>query len=296
MRQRLRRDKPDVVNVHSLAAPWWIAARLAGATNAKIVVMSYAADERSADLLPGRVRRWLHRSRVGLPARALFPFADGIWCVNSEDARYYRSSYGISAGRIRVIPHAVGDFFLLPSSLSRDWNRLLFVGTWIPRKGADVLARMIAIILATIPSVRVTLAGVMVPAATVLSQFPSEAVSRLTVHEVLDDTALRDLYNSSALLLVPSRLEGLPFSLLEALAGGCPSLSATNSGMLDVIRDGFNGWLQRGHDPNLWASRVIALLQDRPSLEKASNAARISAENFRLGALSELALRWYESL
>ena len=46
---RLRREAPDVVNVHTIPAPAWIAAQRLGLLHkAEVVVMSYGADERTA--------------------------------------------------------------------------------------------------------------------------------------------------------------------------------------------------------------------------------------------------------
>lgn len=292
---RLRRERPDVVNVHTLAAPAWLLARRAGLHRARVIVMSYAADERG--LPPGRgARAALRRARIALPARALFPGADGIWCVNAEDAAFYEAEYRVPRERIAVIPHAIADAFFVSADTTRDWSQVLFVGTWIPRKGSDVLERCLPEVLDRLPGVRVVLAGTLAPEGEVRERFPPRLQERILVYPRLDDAALRELYGSSGLLLVPSRLEGLPFSLLEGLACGCPALAAANSGMRDVVDDEVTGWLLGDLAPDAWARRVVGLLEDEAARRRASAAARVAAERFRLPDLTRRALAWYESL
>jgi len=111
----------------------------------------------------------------------------------------------------------------------------------------------------------------------------------------LEDPELRTLYHETALLLMPSRIEGMPFTMLEAMACGCPSLAAGNSGMRDAIVDGENGWLEASFDPGTWAARILELLAAPERLRAASEAARTHAEAFRLRRVTQTALDWYES-
>lgn len=294
--KRLRNDRPDLVNVHTLAAPAWLAARALGAFRSKIVVMSYAADERALVGSRAGVRGALRRARVALPARKLFPVADGIWCVNSDDADFYRREYRIRDDRLAVIPHAVADSFFVQADETRMAHQLLFVGTWVERKGVDVLAAALSATFARNSALRAVLAGTMVNEAEVRRAFPESVNPRLQIFPRLEDDALRRLYRSSGLLLVPSRLEGLPYSLLEAMAGGCPALVAANSGMKDVVREGMNGWLLDSFDPPTWAERILTLTSDLDGLARASAAAESMAAGFGVDAVAERALRWYEEL
>jgi glycosyltransferase involved in cell wall biosynthesis len=233
---------------------------------------------------------------VALPARALFRHAAGIWCVNLEDAAFYETEYRITRDRLAVIPHSIEASFFEPCGAARDWNQLLFVGTWIPRKGSDLLERCLPAVLSRAPDCRVVLAGVLVPEQDVRARLPRGSQHRVEVRTRVDDTELRALYGTSGLLLVPSRLEGLPFSLLEGFAGGCPALASAHSGMRDVVIEGRNGWLVDGDDPNRWTERILALLGDLDGRRAASDGARRSAQGFRTPDLTRAALAWYESL
>ncbi|HET7541851.1 MAG TPA: glycosyltransferase family 4 protein [Polyangiaceae bacterium] len=295
LRARHARELPDVVNVHTQCAPAWILAARTGRIRSRVVVMSYAADEGAINLQrPRDLLRW---ARAALPARSTFPRADGIWCVNTSDLDYYRLRYGVAASKLRCIPHAVNDSFYRENGANeRDPRQLLFAGTWITRKGVDVLAPALDLALHEAPELRVVLAGTLVPPEEVRRCLTPRVAERTRIVPTADDQELGRLYRTSSLLLIPSRLEGLPIVMLEAMACGCPALAAANSGMLDVIEPGQNGWLEGSFDPERWARRILELTRSPKALATASQGAMVTAEAFRIESVGRVALDWYASL
>ena len=60
----------------------------------------------------------------------------------------------------------------------------------------------------------------------------------------------------------PSFHEGLPVSLMEAMAGGLPVICSEIRGNVDLIKDGLNGFLLRPNDVDGWKDRLQKLLRD----------------------------------
>lgn len=295
LRDRYRDERPDVVNVHTQCAPAWIAARRSGFIDSKVVVMSYAADEPAVGFRePRDILRW---ARVALPSRSTFPLSDGIWCVNQEDAEYYVGTYGVDRSRIGRFPHAVADsFYDAEPKVSRHPARLLYVGTWIHRKGIDVLKAALERVVRARPDAEIVLAGTLSGDDEIRPELAPEVSARTRIMPRAEDAELRELYRSSSLLLIPSRREGLPITMLEGMACGCPPLAAANSGMLDTVTPGENGWLEVSFDPARWAARVLELLAAPGALERASRGATRTAEGFRTDAVARDVRAWYESL
>jgi glycosyltransferase involved in cell wall biosynthesis len=295
LRQRLLNERPDVVNVHTQCAPAWILARATGLTNAKVVVMSYAAEEPQITLKAPR--DLLRLANAALPARASYPHANGVWCVNQQDAEYYTEAYGVPRERIGRFPHAVADAFYGSSAVvPRNPRQLLFVGTWIRRKGVDVLARAFERVIAAVPDVSIVLAGTLSGEANVRATLGPLGATRARIIDRASDAELCALYDESALLLLPSRREGLPIVMLEAMARGCPTLGAANSGMLDAIEPGENGWLEVSFDADRWAERIVQLLLRPEQLGVASAGARARAEAFRVEHVARDVIAWYARL
>jgi glycosyltransferase involved in cell wall biosynthesis len=293
----LRRDPPDVINVHTLSAPAFILARRLGLLPSRIVVMSYAADERGLSFFPqSKTPKALRLLRAHVPFRATMRLSSGVWCVSRVDTDYYVERYGVSRERVKFIPHAIEPSFFERLEIARRPAQVAFVGTWIHRKGKDVLAGAMSELARARADINLVVAGTLGSEDEVRASMPDVPAERLRVVPHLDDAALRTLYHESTLLLLPSRLEGMPFAMLEAMACGCPTLAAANSGMTDAITEGENGWLMDTFLPGDWASRVLELLLTPERLSAVSRSARKHAEAFRIRSLSQSTLDWYESL
>lgn len=84
------------------------------------------------------------------------------------------------------------------------------------------------------------------------------------IHEVL---AACDLYVNS------SRVEGLPMTLLEAMANGRPLVATRVGGNPEVVQDGVTGLLVPSDDPVKLADAIIQMLQDDSFRERTGDAA-----------------------
>ena len=76
-----------------------------------------------------------------------------------------------------------------------------------------------------------------------------------------------DVIHSSDIFVFPSYHEGMPVSLLEAMAGGLPAVCSKIRGNVDVVQEGENGYLAAPDDTNAWR-RDINLLSKSPNLRE----------------------------
>jgi glycosyltransferase involved in cell wall biosynthesis len=78
----------------------------------------------------------------------------------------------------------------------------------------------------------------------------------------------------SDLFVFPSYTEGLPYSLLEAMAAGCVPITTPVAAIPDVMRDGQHGVFVPVKDADALASTVAALDNDRERMQRMAEAAR----------------------
>jgi glycosyltransferase involved in cell wall biosynthesis len=93
-----------------------------------------------------------------------------------------------------------------------------------------------------------------------------------------DDIA--DLIQASDLVVLPSRLEGLGVTALEAMALGRPVVASHVGGLVEAIDDEHTGLLVPPEDPTSLAEAIARLIQD-PALRRQLGDAgpqRIKAE------------------
>ncbi|HVA16726.1 MAG TPA: glycosyltransferase family 4 protein, partial [Candidatus Dormibacteraeota bacterium] len=77
----------------------------------------------------------------------------------------------------------------------------------------------------------------------VRSSFAPEIRDRVSVVPFVSRNEMPAVYASHDIFVFPSLVEGMPLTLLEAMASGMPVVTTISSGMQDVVEDGFNGLL-----------------------------------------------------
>jgi glycosyltransferase involved in cell wall biosynthesis len=77
----------------------------------------------------------------------------------------------------------------------------------------------------------------------------------------------RKIYNRCLIWLLPSRGEGFPAPVLEAMACGCVVISTNNLGSCEIVRHGVNGFLVDVGDLNAFM-KYIRMTLDDPALRE----------------------------
>jgi glycosyltransferase involved in cell wall biosynthesis len=77
----------------------------------------------------------------------------------------------------------------------------------------------------------------------------------------------------------PSRFEGMPNALLEAMAVGCPIVASAVDGIEELISDGLHGWLVPAEDAGMLALAVQAALENPAEARRRGDAARRRADD-----------------
>jgi glycosyltransferase involved in cell wall biosynthesis len=106
----------------------------------------------------------------------------------------------------------------------------------------------------------------------------AEAISALDLHDYVSMLGFRrDIPNILAnidILLMPSRWEGLPITLLEAMAMAKPVLASAVGGIPDVISDGENGLLFKAGNEQELSKKLRNLLMSKDLREIYGNTAK----------------------
>jgi glycosyltransferase involved in cell wall biosynthesis len=93
------------------------------------------------------------------------------------------------------------------------------------------------------------------------------------------------LMGSDALLL-PSRVEGFGYVLVEAMAAAIPCIASNVSSIPEIVEDGVTGILHAVGDSGAIAEAIIAILSDRARARAMGEAgARIAREKFTFGRM-----------
>jgi glycosyltransferase involved in cell wall biosynthesis len=200
-------------------------------------------------------------------------FVAEILCVAPDVEQAVRARFAPGA-RTLLVPNAVDTArFAAPTEVRRrsaraalrlapDARVLLHFGWDWERKGGDLFVDMLA-------RMRRTAAGAGVVGLSVGGGAEAEACARAfglgDALRVLPPTEdVRELHACADVLVSCSRAEGMPFAVLEALAGGIPVVATDIPGQAAVLRERAGCRLVRAGDAGQLAQAALALLGESP--------------------------------
>lgn len=166
--------------------------------------------------------------------------------------------------RLSRVPNAVDIGVPQGSVPPNERDRLpvmLYAGRLEPVKGPDILLEAMPAIRKAVPDVRLWLAG-----EGSLRSHLEGRIAQLGLEGAVELLGQRDdvdeLIEAARLVVLPSRGEGMPTLLLEALAAGRPVVATRVGGMPEVTRDGALAVLVPSGEPIAFAQACIRVLTD----------------------------------
>jgi glycosyltransferase involved in cell wall biosynthesis len=283
----LRRIRPAVVHAHNRPADGWtMIAAAAWGVPARV----YTRHLTYPDLTPAMIRRYRFAARL----------AHSVVAVSSAVAGHLVREERTPESVITVIPNGVdlerfdvgsADLRARAGALRAAWGvraEGILVGTLSRlsgQKGLDVFLEAAARILSAEPSVRLAVVGEGEARGFLESRARALGIARSVVFPGFTDApaalAAFDLF------LTTSRYEGLPLTLLEAMAAGRAVIAPRIGAFPEVVEHGVTGLLPAPEtwvpsagrlDPEPFAAAALGLVRDRARRARLGEAARKKVE------------------
>ena len=108
----------------------------------------------------------------------------------------------------------------------------------------------------------------------------------------IENTQVRHYLNAADAFLFTSKSETQGIVLLEAMAAGCPVTAVRASGVVDVVRQGVNGFMT-AEDPYAFAAAAARLVLNQDVWSRMSDEARRTAQSYESGRIAALAAEQY---
>lgn len=232
--------------------------------------------------------------------RELFDRADGMTAVAHSVADELQV-YGVDPQQVAVMGNGVDTEVFYPSEAGPETAvpYLLTVGRLAPRKGLHDLIRCAEQVVHQFPHYRFLIAGDGPLAGELLAEI---ARCKLADHVILlghiaKRARLVALYQGATAYIHAAHYEGLPTTLLEAMACGRPVVATAISGTLDVVQDGHNGLLIPPREPAQIAATLTRLLQSPDFARQLGTVARRTiTERYAWPIVSRNYVTQYEAL
>jgi glycosyltransferase involved in cell wall biosynthesis len=214
---------------------------------------------------PGRA--YLYDTSVPAIVRRLMVLASVIclhiaaWCSDRLRLLYPQQLRGYPL--LRRVPVSVCHPFVPVSMIrtteARERYVLCVAHPWY-LKGADTMIKAFRTIAAEFPDVTLILQG-HYPDRTELERFIGDS-SQIELHKPLPYSATLNVIARALIVANPSRTEGMPRVIVEAMAAGRPCIASAVGGLSHYVRDGHNGLLVRAEDVQDLADKLRKLLGD----------------------------------
>jgi glycosyltransferase involved in cell wall biosynthesis len=203
---------------------------------------------------------------------------------------------GVPADRIHVIPNGV----MVPEQAAPVASNqpVLYVGNFTQRvshKAFDVLIRAWARVVEASPEARLVMAGA--GDSSTWQALAETCHCRDSIEFAGHVSDMLALYQRAALLVLPSRGEGISNALLEAQAHGIPAVVSDIPGNREVVVDGKTGLVVPADDPTALAGRILDLLRDPERRARMGAEARERVRmHFGISAVVDQMYSRYEAL
>ena len=214
--------------------------------------------------------------------RLMAPFLRVIWTnaarivANSNGLRQLANTFD-ARYEIPIIPNGID--LQAYSSMDRDWSfpRLLSVGRVVHQKGLDLAMRALGGLKQLTWEWRIAGDG---PQMQILQSLAKELgiADRVQFLGWQSSEQLIESYKQANVFLFPSRHEGMPNAMLEAMASGLPIIATCIAGSEELVLDDKTGYLVPSEDIESLQTALKKLLSDPARREQMGYASRAHAE------------------
>jgi len=287
----LREFRPDVVHVHYPVAQ---CLPVVGASQLphkwKLIVTVHNSDIRVSPFQEPRLRTWQTR---------LFAHADTLTAVSQfllDDAAELYPNFRRKA---QVVHNGVGpQWFQLSLNQETTGGFVLYAGRLHNVKGVDLLLTAWQSVSTRCPGTELWIVGDGPERRNLVDLAARLSLSGVRFLGPKSTDELPAFYRDARVVVLPSRREGLPISLLEAGACGAVCVGSRTPGIPEIIEEGITGYLVPVESVEEIAeavSRILELPADRLCKMRAAARDRI-ASNFSEQSMIEKYISAYQAL
>ncbi|NJO78099.1 MAG: glycosyltransferase [Cyanobacteria bacterium RM1_2_2] len=165
--------------------------------------------------------------------------------------------------RMHIVHCGVDPALFVPVSHQQTGKRLLYTGRLAAVKGLPILLESLVNIKATHPDVLLTVVGDGADRAQ-LEQTTAQLGLTENVNFVgyQSQAKVREYMQETDVFVLPSFAEGVPVSLMEAMAAGVPVVTTQIAGVSELVENGVSGYLVPPGNAALLAERITQLLDN----------------------------------
>lgn len=231
----------------------------------------------------GEERHWYNRLNPRIRdmiEEKVSPDVEAFICLTKEAADDFRKRLG-NRNIIYQVPNTVFWPEALAPFEKRDKYRVVFIGRFAKEKQISHILKAWKVVEKYVPEAHLHLYGRGGLEQEFVRQIGEEGLTNIKMEGFTNFVG--EEYQKAGLSLLCSDFEGMPLSLLESLANGCPVVAYSfKYGPRDIIVSGKNGYLCEKNNIKQVADSIIKYFQLEDAQRKAmTDCARASVEIYK---------------
>ncbi|MBW4933807.1 glycosyltransferase family 4 protein [Marinobacter sp. F4206] len=274
---------PDWSNI--VHANTWLNSRLLPKGMPLVVTVHHTVHRPALRKQKGILRALYHQFWIAPNERRMLRLANQATAVSEFAADATRKD--LVDRPIRVIYNGINTdrFYPEPRDKGSDPFRLLYAGSWISRKGIDLLQPIMQ---------------KLGPGFELLYTGPQEGRvhgNTRDIGQLVNEEQVVQAMQSADALLFPSRSEGFGLVVVEALSSGLPVVTSEIAPITEIIRNGVDGFLCPVNDTDEFAKAIKRLKEDSERYRQISKSGRQRAlDRFSLETMMKQYVELYSNM
>ena len=266
------RNKFDVIHAHShLFLSTNVCALMRFIGSSPLIISNHGLMSASAPV-------WFNKQYLKTIGKWTLNRADKIICY-TDGEKENLEKLGIDPRKIIVIHNGVDTtlFTCRTPEKTTDKKQILWVGRFVTGKGVGYLIDAFFRVLIKIPNAHLVLVGVGPEKLAIEDKIKKlHLQSSVTIIDYLDNDKLPQIYKNSDIFVLPSLMEGVPRTILEAMACGVPVVTTNLPHLVNIIEGA--GLIVPPKDPTLLSDAILTILEDASIAENMGQRGRNKVE------------------
>ena len=213
-------------------------------------------------LLSASVPDWLNNFYKTCITPLIYHIADHAICY-TEDEKKLLMDLGINDKKISIIHNGIDTLQFYPDPLLKKAvpSQILWVGRFVPGKGVEYLIDAFSLVMKKQKNVQLVLIGQGGQMKEIQEKITKNGLtSNVRIIEYVENSRLRELYTKSKIFVLPSLMEGVPRTMLEAMACGIPVIVTKLPHLEDIIKG--SGYTVPAKNPEVLAETINYILEN----------------------------------
>ncbi|MEH7356287.1 glycosyltransferase [Neobacillus drentensis] len=278
----LRKEKPDVIHTHLYILPYVIPVALLAKVKVKVHTIHNVA-KNEVGKWQRKINRFFYKYCRVIPVS-----------ISPLVKKSVIEEYGFEENQVPMIFNGIdlNKYIQKNDYTNKGIINILHIGRFSEQKNHAGLLESFKIVHENVPNTKLRLIGL-----GNLEKVIKNKVKDLNLDGCVEFLGLKaDVYpylNEADIFILPSLWEGMPITLIEAMATGLPIVATAVGGVPDMIKDNKTGLLVDTNNAQI-AEALQKLIKDTNLRKEIGNAAKSTSEQFSVEKMEEQYAKLYK--